>query len=149
MGNFYQRPNMGIDDNHLADVDCPKIILPNSFARWASTLGIMALVSVFTFTIYPPIIFGSLALILAFLSRGKEAKLHKTARTGIILSVSAFGANIAILVMAMSVIFGSGETHDQFNQMFEEMYGQSFESMMEDIESGEFDYEEFYENYNF
>ena len=147
MGTFYQRPNTQADENNFENTNIPQMVRPNSFARWSSIFGTIALIGVFTFTVYPPIIFGSLAIILAFLSRGKEAKLHKTAKTGVILSLSSIGINIAIIITACTVIFGSGESHDEFNRMFEEVYGQSFESMIEDIESGEFDYEQFYENY--
>ena len=68
MGTFYQRPNTQADENNFENTNIPQMVRPNSFARWSSIFGTIALIGVFTFTVYPPIIFGSLAIILAFLS---------------------------------------------------------------------------------
>lgn len=129
---YYSRPGQ---DASLRERITPEE-KPNGLARASMILGIIALVSFFTFTLYPPIIFGSIAIILALLSRGASFKMHSHAKNGIITSVIALGCNIAMFVAVFGLIFGN----------FEAIYGMSYQEMMESMENGTLDYDELYEN---
>ena len=121
-------------------------LYPNSFAKWSQITGILALVSTFSFTIYLPLILGSISIILALLSRGKR-KMHSNAKAGTIMGGISIGLNICIVILSFSVILGSGPMHDRFNETFKEIYGQSFDEMIEEMQEGSFDPEDFLESY--
>lgn len=138
MENFYERPEK---DSNVVKTERE---LPNVFAKAAQILGIVAVVSALTCTIYLPVIFASLAIIMACLSK-VDKKMHSSARLGIQLSIASIAINAVILFFTLGIILGSGKMHDSFNQSFKEIYGQSFDEIMEDINSGDFDEEDFYE----
>ncbi len=142
-GPFYNRP--GQEPLPKGRTNQP-LVPPNTFARAAMTLGGIALVSVFTFTIFPSVILGSLALILALLSRGAELKMHPTAKTATILASIAFVANIVIVGGSFALVFGDNATHDMLNDTYEEMYGITYDEFLEGIMDGTLDYEDLYEN---
>ena len=135
---FYQRPGQAGDDK-LNPAFRPKEEPANKLASASTVLGIIAIASFFTFTIYPPVIFGSLAIILALLSRGASFNLHSKAKNGIITSVIAIGCDIALVAVACLLIFGTPD-------FFEKIYGMSYQEMMEQMENGTLDYDELYDN---
>ena len=109
----------------------------NGLATAAMVLGILALIGIFT--IYPAIILGSLSIILALLSRGQSLKMHGQAKTGVITSVIAIGCGVALFAMVFALILGMPD-------FFENIYGMSYQEMMEQMEDGTLDYEELYDN---
>lgn len=135
---FYQRPGQA-GDGSSKQAFRPKEEPANKLASASTVLGILAIASFFTFTIYPAVIFGSLAIILALLSRGASFNLHSKAKNGIITAAIAIGCDIALLAACCLLIFGTPD-------FFESIYGMSYQEMMEGIENGTLDYEELYEN---
>ncbi len=111
----------------------------NGLARASMVLGVIALVSFFTFTIYPPIIFGSLSIILALLSRGGSLKMHEKAKNGILTSSIAFGCDICLFALIFVFLFVTPD-------FFESIYGMSYQEMIEGIENGTLDYDDIYNN---
>ena len=109
----------------------------NGLATAAMVLGILALIGIFL--IYPVFIFGSLSIILALLSRGKSLKMHVQAKTGVITSAIGLGSVVAIFAMAFTFIYGKPD-------FFENIYGMSYQEMMEQMEDGTLDYDELYDN---
>ena len=138
-GPFYQKPGQQTTGEQMPYVQREPEEPANGLARGAMVLGVIAVISFFTFTIYPAIIFGSLAIILALLSRGASFKMHSKAKNGIITAVTAIGCDIALIVSCCFLIFGSPD-------FFESIYGMSFQEMMEGMENGTLDYDELYEN---
>lgn len=138
-GAFYQRPGQQTNGEPLPYVPRQPEEPANGLAKAAMVLGVIAVISFFTFTIYPAIIFGSLAIILALLSRGASFKMHSKAKNAIITASLAVGCDIALIAGCCFLIFGSPD-------FFESMYGMSFEEMMEGMENGTLDYDELYEN---
>ena len=94
-GTYYRRP--GQTDASGTPASRTPVVPANAFAKASMTIGGIALVSVFTFTIFPAIILGSLALILALMSRGAELSFHPKAKTGILLTVISLFANVALV----------------------------------------------------
>lgn len=138
-GPFYSRPGQQLSGEPMAYVPQKQEEPANGLAHASMVLGIISAISFFTFTIYPAVILGSLAIILALLSRGASFKMHSKAKNGIITASLAIGCDIVLVISCCFLIFGSPE-------FFEKTYGMSFEEMMEQMENGTLDYDELYEN---
>ena len=113
--------------------------MPNSMARAASTIGVIAVISVFTMLIYPAIIMGATAIILALLSRDREGRMHDKAKNGITTGVVALIADAAILALVCTMLFSDGSFKQQMNEAFKEAYGQTFDDMWDDARDGRLD----------
>ena len=108
---------------------------PNSFATASLVFGVLALVSVFTMIVIPTIVFGSLSIIFAVLSKGADRKMGNRALGGTIVSASAFVINAAICVISFYVVFSDPQSTKDYlntmNQIYEEMTGISFDELLE------------------
>ncbi|MDO4333911.1 MAG: hypothetical protein Q4C58_14675 [Eubacteriales bacterium] len=114
------------------------------FATASLMLGIVAFVSALTMTILPPLIFGSLSIILGILSRGSQKKMGNYALAGAIVSGSALILNLAICIFSFYTIFSSPEATSQYfdsvNETYETLFGVSLDDILESygIDSGQF-----------
>ena len=111
----------------------------NSMAKAASTLGVMALISVVTMLIYPALVLGSISIILALLSRDRTGYMHDKAKTAVTTGALAIGINLAILGLTAGVLLSDGPVKQQINEVFEEVYGYTFDDMWEDARDGRLD----------
>lgn len=143
-GTYYRRPGQETDSSGLPVNRVPDVPA-NSFARASMALGVAALVSVFTFTIFPAVILGALSIILALLSRGAELTFHSKAKTGIMLTVLAILANVALLGGTVAMIFGDNPYHDELNATYEEMFGMTYDEILQGIMDGTVDADDLYE----
>ena len=112
----------------------------------ATASMILGLASIFTlFTIYIPMICGSIAIVLALLSKGYGKKMLTTAKVGvgtaiggIILIVTIFGSLFALLLSSSSdtlIKFGQQmdqQFQQQTGQEFKDVFGTSYEDIMRD-----------------
>ncbi len=142
-GTYYRRP--GQTDASGAPLQRTPVIPPNAFAKASMVIGGIALVSVFTFTIFPAIILGALALILALMSRGAELTFHRTAKNGILLSIMAFVVNIALVGGTLGMIFGDNSYHEELNATYEEMFGMTYDELLEGVMDGSIETDDLYE----
>lgn len=108
----------------------------SSLAKAAMVLGIIAIVSCFTLQVYLPFVLGSIAIILALLSKGRRPKLFPNARTGIICAVSGIVLAIVIVFSAVYLYITSPYIRETVNQAFEEQYGITFDEAIEEIMEG-------------
>ncbi len=111
----------------------------NSMARAASTLGVMALISVITMLIYPALVLGSIAIILAILSRDRTGFMHDKAKVAVTTGALAIGINLAMLGLTAGVLLTQGPVKQYVNDVFEEVYGYTFDEMWEDARDGRLD----------
>lgn len=111
----------------------------NAMARTASTMGVVAVISIFTMMIYPAIVLGSLAVILALLSRDRDGHMHDKAKSAVTTGLLAIGVNIALLAVTFGLLFSGGSFKNQINDTFEEIYGHTFDEMWEDAMDGSLD----------
>ena len=111
----------------------------SSLANAAMILGIIAIICCFTFTIYPAFILGSIAILLALLSKGRRPALFPKARTGIICAVIGLVLNTILLTSALAAFFTNEELRQEVNEIIEYQYGMSFDELMEEIMNG-YDY---------
>ncbi len=137
-GPYVRRPGDGEGDNDRIQRE---VVLPNSLARAASTLGVLAVISIFTMLIYPAIVMGATAIILAVLSRDRQGFMHDKAKSAVTSGTIAIVADLVILVLAFTMLFSKGSFKQQLNDMFVESYGQTFDDMWEDAKDGKFDLE--------
>ena len=142
-GTYYRRP--GQTDASGTSASRTPVVPANAFAKASMTIGGIALVSVFTFTIFPAIILGSLALILALMSRGAELTFHRTAKNGILLSIMAFVVNIALVGGTLGMIFGDNSYHEELNATYEEMFGMTYDELLEGVMDGSIETDDLYE----
>lgn len=107
---------------------------------------ILGLISIFTvFTVYLPIICGSIAILFAILSKGYGKKLLTTAKVGIGTAIG--GAALVIIVtgsLAAMILSLNGDTlvefgrqmdrqfENQTGQELEDILGQSYEDIMKE-----------------
>lgn len=114
----------------------PVIDRANSMAMAAMTLGILSLILAFTCTLYPTMLCGGLAIILALLSKGTDARMHSNAKTGIIMAIIGLVFNVMILFASLMLIFSPmavPEYREEFNHMYEQIYGESFDDTLKEI----------------
>lgn len=105
------------------------------FATASLVLGIIAFVSALTMTILPPVIFGSLSIILGLLSRGSQKKLGAYALAGTIISGSALVLNLAVCIFSFYTIFtnpaATSDYINSVNKTYEQMFGISLDEILE------------------
>lgn len=111
----------------------------NSMAKAAYTIGIVGVISLITMLVYPALIMGSTAIILALLSRDREGKMHSKAKSAITSGIVAITVDALLVVMTVTVLFSDGPLKQEFNSTFKDIYGQTFDDMWEDMQDGSFD----------
>lgn len=142
---FYNRPGQGTDGSSPYTRGRQQVTPPNSFARASVILGGIALASVFTFTVFPAIILGSLSLVLALLSRGKELTFHPSAKSAVILASIALIGNVALVGGTVYTILGDSPMHDELNATYEEMFGMTYDEILQGVMDGSVDMNDLYE----
>lgn len=105
-------------------------------ANAAMITGIIALVSTFSFTIYPPLILGSISIVLAILSRGRGKKFSSSSRLAVICAVAGLVINVALVGSSVYLLTHNSEIQSEFNQAFKEIYGESFDDYLRDAMNG-------------
>ncbi len=126
------------DPNQLPISRMPKE-LSNSMAKTSMILAIIGLICVFTFTVYPAMVLGALSIIIALLSKGCKPKLHSQAKTGVALGITALCINLAITIGSFVLIFSDPDYYEQFNQMYEQINGERFDDVLDEIKNGTYD----------
>lgn len=108
---------------------------PTGFATASLVLGIIAFLSVFSMTVLPPLVFGSLSIILGILSRGNQKRPGNRALGGIVISASALVINLAICIFSFYIVFSDPSATNQYwdmvNDTYEQMLGVSLEDILE------------------
>ena len=94
-------------------------------AMAAMTLGILATVTTLTLTLYLPFILGSLAILLALLSKGAAASLKTQAIAGIVCGIAGLAINAFIIVIVFSLYGGDimRQSAQIYDEMVEDIYG--------------------------
>lgn len=102
-------------------------------ASAAMVMGILALSTFVSMTIYPPFIFGAVGIVLALLSKGRSPRLHVKAKAGIICATIGLIANCALCTTSLYMLYTKPEIMEQVNDIFEKQYGMSYDEMLEMI----------------
>ena len=108
----------------------------NQFAVASLAMGILTIVTTVLCTVFLPFLFSGLSIIFAVLSKGRNKNMEINARTGIITSLIGFFLNIIIVAGSFNLVFTVPEYKEQLNQVYEQVYGESFDEVWKDtIES--------------
>lgn len=132
--NGYNYNNNGYNPNYGRYAYPVNVSEPGSkLANAAMILGIISIVSFFSFIIYPALITGSIAIVLALLSKGRQQKMLSKARTGIICAIIALVLNALLITGTTVRYFTDDDFRTQVNQTYEELYGQPLDEMIEEM----------------
>ena len=142
---YYDRPDHTGQSPVVSPRRQPDIYSANSFSGNARILGILSIIMAFTSTIFPSLILASLAILLAFLSRGKNQKLLKSAKSGVITGTIAIVMNL-VLFFGSAIVLFSDPTHQQLNKTCEQIYGMDYDEMINGIKNGTMDYDDLYDS---
>ena len=146
----WQNNNSGIPPYYTPPTRHPG----SSFATASMVLGILAILSAFTGTVFPPVIFGCLSIILALLSKGNDRAMLPNAKVGVLTGILGLIVNILIVASSFLLLFTATgrvsslprtacritnpnmqkEFHDQLNQYYEYFYGESFDEAWDEIQ---------------
>ena len=106
----------------------------NSFIAASVLMGILSLVSLCT--VIGPMIFGSLGIIFAVLAHRKGEKPGSDELLGIITSSIGVGFSVILMIGALAMVpsmLNDPEYREYLNQMSEQMYGETFDEMLEEM----------------
>ncbi len=111
-------------------------LIHNPGQTMATMSLVLGLASIFTmFTVYIPLICGSIAIVLALLSKGYEKKMLATAKTGIGTAIAGI-ALIATVIGSLSALILSSSSEDlvnlgqQIDQQFEDQTGMDLKDIL-------------------
>ena len=75
----------------------------------AMVLGIISVLSTILMTIYIPMILGTIAIVLALLSKGLQSHMAGQAMTGMVCGIGGLLMNLGILISSLMFIFSHPE----------------------------------------
>ncbi len=106
-------------------------------AMAAMVLGVLSIVTAFTFTIYPSLVLGSIGIVLALLSKGRAPKLASKAKISIICATAGILFTGSLFASTMVAVYKNPELLEEAMDNFEEQYGVSYEELMHMMLSGD------------
>ena len=110
----------------------------SAFATASLVLGIIAILSAFTGTVFPPLVCGGLSIILALLSKGNDRAMLPNAKVGVLTGILGLILNVLVVASAFLLLFTEPglkeDFHRQLNQYYEYFYGESFDDAWEEME---------------
>lgn len=103
----------------------------NPFATAALVLGILSLLSISTIIV--PVFCGSLAILFAILSKGKNRTMESIAGYGVFSGLGALLLTLFISATSVWMYFYNEDYRNELNSTFEEIYGITFEQYTEEM----------------
>lgn len=105
----------------------------NTMATAAMITGILSALSLIFILLFPilPFILGGVSIVLAMLSRGSGKQFSSHAKTGLATSICSISAVFLLTVVVCICLFTSDTFMEEFNQTYEEYYGESFDDFYE------------------
>lgn len=79
-------------------------------------------------------VFASLAVLFAVLSKGKQLKMHSFAKMSIGISVFSLVLSFTVTFSAFYSVLTDPAKRESFNQIYEEMYGITFDEALDEIQ---------------
>ena len=106
---------------------------PNVFALFAKSLGAFSIFCAVFSVFFGTFICGGMAIILAILSKGYNTKMEKNAKIGIITGIIGIVLQISVLGFSIYNIIHVPEFREQFNSMYEQLYGEPVDDSLNEI----------------
>ena len=97
-------------------------------------MGILSLVALCT--VIGPLIFGSLGILFAILAHRRGQKWESDALLGVITSSIGLGFSVVLMIAALAMMpamLNNPDYREYLNEVSEQMYGESFDEMMEGL----------------
>ncbi|MDD3368932.1 MAG: hypothetical protein PHP50_08640 [Lachnospiraceae bacterium] len=134
--NNYSGNNMNNDNYQV-----PPALKPREpgadFAAVSMIQGVLAIITSFFCTVFPPFILGGTSILFALLSKGYGKKMAKAAKRGIICAVCGIVLNCGVVGYMTTTFVTSYRTdasyRAQVNELCEDTYGMSFDDMLKII----------------
>lgn len=102
----------------------------------AAALGIAAIVTTFIMPVIVPGVLGSLSIILAILSTGREPRMPRMSKIALGCGITSIVVYIAFIGVVITVIINmvtNPTVRAQANEIMEQMYGYSFDDLLDEI----------------
>lgn len=125
--NNYDNPNT---ENVNNTSDKP---FPNVFALFARSLGVFSIFCAVFSVFFGSFICGGLAIVLAILSKGYNTKMEKNAKIGLITGTIGIVLQISLLGFSIYNVIHVPEFREQFNSLYEQMYGEPVDDSINDM----------------
>lgn len=106
---------------------------PNVFALFARSLGIFSIFCAVFSIFFGSFICGGLAIVLAILSKGYYTKMEKNAKIGLATGIIGVVLQISLLVVSVYNIIHVPEFREQFNSIYEQIYGEPVDDSINEI----------------
>ena len=103
------------------------------FALFARSLGIFSVFCAVFGIFIGAFICGSLAVILAILSKGYNTKMEKNAVIGLTAGIIGIVLQIGTLIFSFYSIIHVPEFREQFNSLYEQMYGEPVDDSINEM----------------
>lgn len=141
-GNRGEEPqdNMNRQNTRSTDPNWhPEPELGRQLARTAGMFGAMSIITCFFLPLFVPAMLGGTAIILAIISRGRSRNMGRYAKHAVILGTIGLVINLA-LAITVGVTFyqmiHNPSMREQANQITEQLYGRSFDEILEEFDAG-------------
>lgn len=112
----------------------------NAMAIASLVMGILAIITLCT--VYLPLVFGSLSIIFAILSKGDHRHMSGFSYAGIITSVTGIVLSVVTIIAALFMLFTNPDFYQEYkkqlNDIFTQQYGISYDEWMEEYEESLF-----------
>ena len=95
--------------------------------KTALVFGVVAIGSTMIIPVFCPLFFGSIAIVMAFLSKGYDIRMAMHAKIGTALASVAIVLNISLLIGSLMLYLYVPAYKQQINRMYEQLYGESIE----------------------
>ena len=105
----------------------------NFFANFARSLGIFAIFCAVCTVSTGAFICGGLAIVLAIISKGYETGMERNARIGVATGTIAITLQIFVLAFNIYSILFVPEYREQFNSIYEEIYGEPLDDSLNEL----------------
>ena len=106
---------------------------PNVFALFAKSLGVFSIFCAVFSVFFGTFICGGLAIVLAILSKGYNTKMDKNAKVGLATGIIGIILQISVLAFSVYNIIHVPEFREQFNSLYEQMYGEPVDDSINNI----------------
>ena len=106
----------------------------DKLAQIAQILAVFSIAMMLFFPVLLPYIPAGIAIVMAVISKGSDAKLSRKGRIALILGIIAIVASTALLVFSiinLIEIAHDPERLEQMNELLYRMYGMSLQELLE------------------
>lgn len=131
----YNNNNPYTQQNNQYYTSNPRPGIQNPGQTMATIAMVLGLASVFCiFTVYLPMVFGSIAIILAILSKGYGKKMLATAKIGVGTAIGGLSMVLVLIASVFSLLMSNSDVlidqGRQLDEQFERQTGQKLEDYL-------------------